>query len=230
MKLRWFGSAGVASSSSLKAPRPPPKTKSAALFGRESRTIWIEPGTRLVPVPDNAAVSGEPGASEVTWRLALLAPMVVGAKVTSMVQLSPGASVVPEQVSLAEPNWPGLVPLVATVLMFRSALPLSVQVTHLAIRRDGHANGVETARGKIEHRCKAGALDRCRGRGAKVECNRAAPACGLSAKRHTQTRTEARDTPAGQIESMVDRSRERAVRAAVSGPPERANPYAFDNV
>ena len=61
----------------------------------------------VVPVPDKVMVSGLDNALEVNTSPAVLAPVVVGAKVTSTVQVVVGVTVWPLQVSAAMVNWSG---------------------------------------------------------------------------------------------------------------------------
>ena len=83
-------------------------------------------------------VSGLDNALEVNTSPAVLVPVVVGAKVTSTVQVVVGASAVAEQVSVVRVNWSGSAPDSATALSgnTRSAVPELVTVTVLELLDD----------------------------------------------------------------------------------------------
>src|SRR5207237_584931 len=82
-----------------------------------------------VPWPLSATLCGLSGALSTKARLALRAPMAVGAKATSTVQVLPEATVVPLQVSLPVVKSPGLAPVSATLVMARFAASVLVTVT-----------------------------------------------------------------------------------------------------
>lgn len=88
-----------------------------------------------VPVPVSATVCGLPGASSAILTLALLAPVVVGPKLTPKLQLAaafnelaPNAQAVP-LVGAPTLKSLGLVPVRVMPVMFRVAVPLFVMVT-----------------------------------------------------------------------------------------------------
>lgn len=81
----------------------------------------------VVAVPESATVCGLPGASSLMLMLAVRVPAAVGVKVTLIVQLPEAATVAPQVVVRAKS--PALVPLTATPLMLRVALPVLVSVT-----------------------------------------------------------------------------------------------------
>jgi hypothetical protein len=76
-----------------------------------------------VPVPESATVCGLPEASSAIDKVPLLAPVVVGVKVTVKVQLAEGAKVALQVVVLAKS------PLAAVEEMLRVAVPTFVKVT-----------------------------------------------------------------------------------------------------
>jgi hypothetical protein len=83
-------------------------------------------GVPLMPVPVSATVCGEFGALLVIVSVAVFAPVVVGANRTLIVQLPPGATEVHPLVCW---NWPGFVPVRATLVMFKVAVPVLVTTT-----------------------------------------------------------------------------------------------------
>jgi hypothetical protein len=82
-----------------------------------------------VPVPDSATVCGLLGELSVSVKVPVRVPTWVGVKVTSILQLLPAASVLPQGFVLVV--WPKS-PLVAMLLMFSVEVPVLVSVTAFA--------------------------------------------------------------------------------------------------
>ena len=81
----------------------------------------------VAPVPENAAEADPPGDA-LACRLALFAPPEVGAKAPSTVQLEPGASVWPLQLSADLVNWSASPPPTDVVIVPLGASPVLVTV------------------------------------------------------------------------------------------------------
>jgi hypothetical protein len=88
------------------------------------------PGTCATPVPLTGTVCGLPLAVSVYCTVALLAPAVVGVKVTLVVQVTAEAKVVTQLVVRLKS--PGLVPDMATALMVTLFPTLEVLVVVMA--------------------------------------------------------------------------------------------------
>lgn len=78
----------------------------------------------VIPVPLNGADCGDPLASSVTSTLPVLLPMLVGVKVTVMVQVPLATTVAPQVVVLV--NMAASVPEIPMLEIFRVALPVLV--------------------------------------------------------------------------------------------------------
>src|SRR3954447_334748 len=117
---------GVAGSLRLNAPSLALENENAcAPSGRASRRIVIDPPAATVPVPDRFEIEvAVAGSSVPTSRRAVLPPAVVGAKKTSIVQLSLTARTSPSQLFVSMPKWPGLVPARATLLTVSGDVPV----------------------------------------------------------------------------------------------------------
>jgi hypothetical protein len=97
-----------------------------------ARLVGLRVTAGAVPVPVRATVCGLPLALSVIEREAVSLPLMVGLKVTEMVQLVPAAIVAelpPFRHESVSAKSPALVPVSPMLLMLRSALPLFVKVT-----------------------------------------------------------------------------------------------------
>jgi hypothetical protein len=94
---------------------------------REVKVIdFGEKETEVRPEPVRFTVWGLVGASSVTVTVAALEPIACGVKLTVMEQFAPTATVEPQLFVCAKS--PGLAPVIATLLMFKVAVPLLVRV------------------------------------------------------------------------------------------------------
>jgi len=80
-----------------------------------------------MPAPERLTACGLPKALSVKVSDAVRLPLAVGAKVTLIVQLAPGASEPPQVLAWAKS--PVLAPVSATLAMLSVALPLLPRVT-----------------------------------------------------------------------------------------------------
>jgi len=111
-----------------------------ANYGEESQTagrtvLPSDPhleGYCYCPVPLSVAICGLVGALSTTRRLAVRAPLRVGAKFTVMVQFAPGAKLA-AQVRDEMTNCPGFAPLSPIALIVNRAVPLFVSVNVCAV-------------------------------------------------------------------------------------------------
>ena len=83
--------------------------------------------TAACPVPVSVTICGEPAALSLMVSEALRLPVVVGVKVTEIVQLPPGATLPPQVLVWAKS--PGLVPVTAMLVMVRAPDPVLLSVT-----------------------------------------------------------------------------------------------------
>jgi len=88
-------------------------------------------GGGTTPVPEIAAVCGEPAALSATETVAEKVAAVAGVKVTEMVQLAPEASVLPQVVVSAKSD--GLAPVMLMPVMLRGLLPGFETVINCAV-------------------------------------------------------------------------------------------------
>src|ERR1022692_2506620 len=89
--------------------------------------------TATVPVPESATVCGLPGALSVRVTAPVRDPNWVGVKVTSILQVFPAASVLPQGLLL---DARAKSPLAAMLVIFNVAVPLLVRVTLFALLVD----------------------------------------------------------------------------------------------
>ncbi len=81
------------------------------------------------PVPDNVTCCGLPAALSVSFKIALRAPVLVGLKVTLIVQLALAANELPHP--LLSPKSPGSAPAIVILLIVIAAVPTFFSVTVL---------------------------------------------------------------------------------------------------
>jgi hypothetical protein len=81
------------------------------------------------PVPDNVMLCGKPAAlfGNSVVMDALRLPVAVGVKVTEKLQLPPAGTLLPQVLVCVKS--PGLVPVMAMVLIARAAVPVLLSVT-----------------------------------------------------------------------------------------------------
>jgi hypothetical protein len=82
----------------------------------------------IVPVPERVTPFGELDASLGTLRLAVRAPVVLGVKVTLILQVAPGGRTTPLQVSVGMAKSAALLPVMLAGSMVREVLPVFVLV------------------------------------------------------------------------------------------------------
>jgi hypothetical protein len=80
-----------------------------------------------VPVPERATACGLPLALSLMVTEAASAPTREGLKVTLIVQFAPAATELPQV--LVSAKSPALVPVIATLVMLKAALPVLLRVT-----------------------------------------------------------------------------------------------------
>ena len=103
-------------------------------------TCWLPNGMLVgatlnagaVPLPDRATECGLPVAVSVSDRAADFAPVVVGANLTLMVVFALGATVIGSVLFVSE-NCAASVPVMLMAVIFRSAVPLFVTTTGVAV-------------------------------------------------------------------------------------------------
>jgi len=84
----------------------------------------------VVPIPLSVTFCGLPAALSLMLTAAVRVPLAVGLNVTLILQLAPAANELPQVCVCAK--FPGLVPVIAMLLMVKLVVPVFLRVTVLA--------------------------------------------------------------------------------------------------